>query len=103
MTHCDRLLEELSDGEWHPHTSLYRLGMIVHSRVADLRRKGYVIETERDGDLHLYRLVGRLDEADAAPGVDGEGHTGTDDIPPSPSAPLLGVSLVEPVQLELVA
>ena len=61
MTHCDRLRAVLADGEWHDHHELYRLGMIVHSRVADLRRKGFTVESMRDGDDYLYRLAGRLD------------------------------------------
>jgi hypothetical protein len=59
-THCDRLLEALADGEWHDHLSLYRLGMIVHSRVSELRSRGHAIEHRRDGDLYLYRWLGTL-------------------------------------------
>lgn len=65
MTHCERLLAVLSDGREHDHHELYGLGMIVHSRVADLRKRGHVIEHRRDGDLSVYRLVGVLGEAEA--------------------------------------
>lgn len=68
MTHCDRLLAALADGEWHDHHELYQFRMVVHSRVADLRRKGHTVEQRRDGDLYMYRLLpgGVLD------GTDGE-------------------------------
>ncbi len=53
----DRLLAVLSDGEWHESRSLYRaLNVMVHSRVADLRRRGHRIESRREGREHLYRL-----------------------------------------------
>ncbi|MFN0092886.1 MAG: hypothetical protein ACKVWR_21840 [Acidimicrobiales bacterium] len=63
VTHADRLLAVLSDGEWHSHRDLYRLGLIVHSRASDLRARGYRVEMRRDGDDYLYRL------ADAAVGA----------------------------------
>lgn len=45
-THCGRLLAVLGDGRWHTTSALHRRAgnMIVHSRIADLRRKGYRIE-----------------------------------------------------------
>jgi hypothetical protein len=47
----------MSQGEWVPH--LYTLsGCMVHSRVAELRRKGYLIECKRFGPSdYRYRLV----------------------------------------------
>jgi hypothetical protein len=57
MTHCARVLALLSDGQPHSHSELYALHVIAHSRVSDLRRKGYRIDQWRDGDLYLYRLV----------------------------------------------
>lgn len=44
MTGVDRLLALLSDGEEHTSKELYALGVMVHSRVADLRKRGYRIE-----------------------------------------------------------
>lgn len=64
MTHDDRVLALLSDGEPHSHHELYQLRVVAHSRVASLRRKGFVIECWREDDLYLYRLVG---ERDASP------------------------------------
>lgn len=67
MTHCDRLLAALADRRWHGHRELYALGMIVHSRVADLRRKGYQVEQRRDGDDYLYRLAAVPEPPSPAP------------------------------------
>jgi hypothetical protein len=50
VTHCDQLLQVLSDGRPHDHRQLYALGMVVHSRVADLRSKGHDIVCWREGD-----------------------------------------------------
>lgn len=55
-THKQRVLELLSDGKPHTHHELYRLGVIAHSRVADLRRDGHHIDCWRDGDDSLYQL-----------------------------------------------
>lgn len=64
-SHCELLLELLSDGAWHNHHELYELRIVGHSRVAELRdpaRYGYSIEHTRRGSgaeqEHLYRLVG---------------------------------------------
>lgn len=61
---CARLLAVLRDGEEHSSRALYRqLGCMVHSRVAELRRRGHRIECRRAGDDYLYRLV---DDTEAA-------------------------------------
>lgn len=57
MSHKQRVLELLRDGEPHGHMEGYRLGVMLHSRVADLRRDGHDIECWRDGDNYLYRLL----------------------------------------------
>jgi hypothetical protein len=57
-THCDQLLQVLSDGRPHDHRQLYALGMVVHSRVADLRSKGHDIVCWREGDTSFYKLAG---------------------------------------------
>lgn len=60
QTHCDRVLDRLRKG---PATSreLYRLGVMTHSRVADLRRRGHVIECaisfQRGRRVYTYTLV----------------------------------------------
>jgi hypothetical protein len=58
-THAQRVLEVLrrSKGEFVPH--LYaQTGVMVHSRVSDLRKRGHVIEMRRFGPGdYRYRLV----------------------------------------------
>jgi len=44
-TQVETLREILSDGNWHSTSEILRFHpMIVHSRVADLRKKGYAVE-----------------------------------------------------------
>lgn len=57
MTHKQRVLALLSDGQPHTHHELYRLGCVAHSRVSDLRRDGHEIHQWRDGDNYFYKLV----------------------------------------------
>lgn len=62
MTHNERVLALLRDGREHDHHELYALNVIAHSRIAELRRRGYVIQQRRetgpDGDArYIYRLV----------------------------------------------
>lgn len=57
MTHCDRVLALLSDGEPHHHHELYSLNVIAHSRISDLRKRGHTIEMWREDDLYFYRLI----------------------------------------------
>lgn len=56
MTHNERVLDLLSDGEPHSHHELYDLRVIAHSRVAALRKQGHTIECWRADGLHWYRL-----------------------------------------------
>lgn len=48
-THCEKVLEVLADGKAHSTADLYRRcgGMILHSRVSDLRKQGHNIVCER--------------------------------------------------------
>lgn len=95
MTDCDRLLQVLSDGQPHSHRELYRLGMIVHSRISDLRRKGHNISQWRDGDLYWYEL-GAVPEADSSLAAAG-GPPGSDHADVShPSAPTQPTLFTEP-------
>ena len=56
-THKQRVLELLKDGKPHSYRAGYRLGVMLHSRVADLRRDGHDIRCWRDGDDYLYQLI----------------------------------------------
>lgn len=68
-TDCWRLFEVLADGRPHDHTELYALGMIVHSRIADLRQQhGCTIDQHRESRggaaggrakrVYVYQLAG---------------------------------------------
>lgn len=112
MTHAERILELLNDGQPHSHLELYALGTVAHSRISDLRKKGHLIRQWRDGDLYLYQLEecpargpagGRSQpQAVAGPNVAGEPERAMltssgraaaaephDGLPPSPAQPSL--------------
>lgn len=56
-SHEERILAVLADGEPHSHRELYRLGVMVHSRVAVLRKRGYRIACRKvDDNTYEYRL-----------------------------------------------
>ncbi len=64
MSHCDRILHALRDGEFHTTAALYKeVGpCILHSRISDLRKKGHNVEGRhvpgRTGaDGYAYRLL----------------------------------------------
>lgn len=60
MTHAEMILDLLRDGRWHTASELYALHVIAHSRIAELRRKGHVIEHRQVGRGsagHEYRLL----------------------------------------------
>jgi hypothetical protein len=67
----DRILDMLADGDWHSRRHMLRAdlgaghpGFTLHSRVAELRKRGYEIECRHSGGRDWeYRLVvhdGRL-------------------------------------------
>lgn len=65
---CDRILAVLADGREHSHHEFYGW-CVLHSRVAELRKRGHRIEQRRAGDLYLYRLLNSAvaHPAEAAP------------------------------------
>ena len=72
MTHAEKVLALLSDGQPHTHMEGYRLGVMLHSRVADLRKPkngGHDIRCWREGENYLYQLLSEPDGA--APGTGG--------------------------------
>lgn len=117
MTDCARLLEVLSDGKPHGHTELYGLGMIVHSRIADLRKRGHAIRSWRErrwdpvrkraGFVHFYRLedssgpVAASGEQTPRTSLDSEPSVSTPKVVEGPGACVASPS-TPPVQLELV-
>lgn len=66
MTGCERVLARLQQGP-ASHLELYALGVVAHSRISDLRKRGHRIEKTRKDDLWVYRL---LDGGDRRPGTD---------------------------------
>lgn len=46
MSHCQKILDALRDGQFHTTADLYREcgPMILHSRISDLRAKGHIVE-----------------------------------------------------------
>lgn len=67
---CDRILEELVQhhGEWVPMPRLSEISssLNVHSRIADLRKRGHIIEVRVEGQRprkSSYRLVSPIQKA----------------------------------------
>lgn len=97
MTDNAFLLTVLSDGKWHSNTEILTAsleergcGLTVHSRASDLRKRGYVIETNTKRPANrrvaFYRLVGTLSE------TSGVGN-GNKSLPPLPSEVSLSASI----------
>ena len=85
MTHNERVLRLLSDGQPHSHRELYGLYVIAHSRVSDLRKRGHVIESWRDGDDYMYQLCSGGPSALAPQANGSPSDPSAADAPPSAS------------------
>jgi hypothetical protein len=63
FSQCLKILNVLEDGDWHTTSEILRaVPSIVHSRIAELRKRGYIIEHETTGtgaNGSRYRLVER--------------------------------------------
>ena len=97
MTHCERVLDLLSDGQPHTYRELYDLRVMAHSRVADLRKRGHVIDCWRDGDDYLYQLK-------ASPSASSPESGPADEPPPGGldgTAGSLSLPFIDPDQLVL--
>ncbi len=76
MTHKQKVLRLLSDNQPHSHLEGYRLGVMLHSRVADLRKDGYTVKCWAEKGAWWYQLFGSVREplgtgnaaSDGAPG-----------------------------------
>jgi hypothetical protein len=66
VTGCEKVLARLRQGP-ASHLELYQLGVIAHSRIADLRRKGHTISCEKKHDLYEYTLLEEGDPVEANP------------------------------------
>lgn len=103
MTDADFLFSVLADGEWHSHAEILAesirhrgYGLTVHSRAADLRKRGHTVEThlERNGNgraISFYRLV-TLDESAVATDRCGTDAAAADSssVPATPEPPSTG-------------
>jgi hypothetical protein len=56
----------LSDGKPHSHHEGYALGVVLHSRISDLRRRGIPIRHWRENGTSFYQLAGTGSEHDLA-------------------------------------
>jgi len=60
-SHCAQILAVLEDGQFHSSRELHRrVYCVLHSRIAELRRKGYRIEHRGGGagaENHWYRWL----------------------------------------------
>lgn len=57
LTQNERILALLATGEKSTHEILREVPCIVHSRIAELRTRGYVIACRREGENYLYTLA----------------------------------------------
>ena len=60
VTQADRILELLSDGNWHTALEFCRLQrpILCHTRrIFELRKSGHNIVIDREGNFPAYRLV----------------------------------------------
>jgi hypothetical protein len=91
--HNARVLDWLSDGEPHHHLDGYRLGVVLHSRISDLRKRGYVIrqwsEAHPNGRRYWYQLIASPSEPLGGGEVADSGSTslGEADVPAASSPP----------------
>jgi hypothetical protein len=97
-SHCAVLADILADGEWHSSWEILREaiarqgeGMIVHSRISDLRKShGFIIASDklpgRGGRAYRYRLL-HSPSPDQAGGVGHPAVSGSARRPSSPSEP----------------
>lgn len=86
LTHNEKVLALLSDGQPHTHHEIYGLYVIGHSRISDLRKRGHVIESWREGDDYLYQLCagdGSLPSPSGGPHSEADAAAGN----PSPASP----------------
>lgn len=91
MTHNEKVLALLSDGLPHTHHEIYGLFVIGHSRIADLRKRGHVINCWRDGDDYLFQLCSEGPSA-ASPQVQGShAEPGAADVPLAASSEQLSL------------
>jgi hypothetical protein len=60
MTQAQRVMAILGDGKAHSHHEFYGF-CVLHSRISELRKKGFNIACWRDGDNYVYQLLPSLE------------------------------------------
>jgi hypothetical protein len=60
VTQGQRVMLILNDGEPHAHHEFYGF-CVLHSRISELRKKGFNIACWRDGDNYVYQLLPSLE------------------------------------------
>ncbi len=90
-THKEQVLRLLSDNQPHSHLEGYRLGVMLHSRVADLRKDGYMVKCWYENKAWMYQLFGSVREAQ------GTGETAVSDGNPESHGPRLDIGGPPPV------
>ena len=98
MTGKQRLLELLKDGQPHSHHETYALGLIAHSRAADLRAEGHDIRVWREGNTYWYQLTLREEPA-LAPGSVPLGASASTPASPLPELGAAAAGGPEPLTL----
>lgn len=87
MTGCDRILARLEQGPATAAELYATTYTVVHSRIADLRRRGYVIECEhvegKGAASYLYTLCAGFPPANPLGSV---GTGGSSELSPSPGS-----------------
>ena len=81
LTHKELVLRLLSDNQPHSHLEGYKLGVMLHSRVADLRKDGYMVKCWYENKAWMYQLFGSV-----------RAGTGTDNAASDGNSSLLGPS-----------
>lgn len=65
FSQADKILRILEDGRWHTTAEILRaVPSVVHSRIADLRKFGWLIEHDTTGagaEGSRYRLIGAVE------------------------------------------
>jgi hypothetical protein len=59
VTQRQRVMSILNDGKPHTHHEFYGF-CVLHSRISELRKKGFNIACWRDGDNYVYKLLPSL-------------------------------------------
>jgi hypothetical protein len=57
QTHCEKILELLSDTKWHSFNELNHICYRYSARLHDLKKQGYLHENKTINGVSYYKLV----------------------------------------------